>query len=52
VKIDYPRCPSGHIAHYTHDGSFEGKWFQAVCDTCGWQSPQVESEQALDDFFS
>lgn len=48
--MTYPRCPSGHIAHYQHDGSFEGRWFQAVCP-CGWQSPRLESEQAVDDYF-
>lgn len=46
---NYPRCPGGHIAHYEHDGSFEGRWFQAVCATCGWRSAQLPSEQALDE---
>lgn len=45
---DYVYCPSGHIAHYIHNGSFTGKWFQAICDECGWESAKVGSEQELD----
>lgn len=49
---NYPRCPDGHIVSYQHDGSFEGRWFYAVCETCGWQSRHLPTEQALDDYFA